>query len=143
MKAWLKLFALLIAVLALTGVSFAADENLQAATTAAEQWLALVDSGHYGESWEQAASFFKEKVAKQDWLNEMNNGQASLGKMQSRQFKSAQYETKLPKAPEGKYFVLQYRTKFANAPDVVETVTPMLDRDGQWRVSGYYIRPAD
>jgi hypothetical protein len=143
MKSALKHFALFIAVLAFAGMSFAADENLQAATTAAQQWLALVDSGHYGESWDQAASFFKEKVSKQDWLNAMNNGQAPLGKMQSRQFKSAQYETKLPKAPEGNYFVLQFRTKFANASDVVETVTPMLDKDGQWRVSGYYIKPAD
>lgn len=143
MKSPLRFFALLIAVVAFTGIALAADENLQAATTAAEQWLALVDSGYYGQSWEQAASFFKEKVSKQDWEQALNNTQAPLGRMQSRQFKSAQYETKLPKAPAGKYFVLQYRTKFANAPDVVETVTPMLDKDGQWRVSGYYIRPAD
>ena len=26
------------------------------------------------------------------------------------------------------------------AQSAVETVTPMLDKDGQWRVSGHYIR---
>jgi hypothetical protein len=36
--------------------------------------------------------------------------------------------------------VLQYQTSFANKKDAVETVTPMRDKDGQWRVSGYYIK---
>jgi len=29
---------------------------------------------------------------------------------------------------------------FANKKAAVETVTPMKDTDGQWRVSGYFIR---
>ena len=62
-----------------------------------------------------------------------------MGKLESRQFKAAQFETKPPGAPEGKYVVLQYRTKFAGG-NVVETITPMLDKDGSWRVSGYFIK---
>jgi len=30
--------------------------------------------------------------------------------------------------------------KLENKTSTVETITPMLDKDGQWRVSGYYIK---
>ena len=35
---------------------------------------------------------------------------------------------------------IRYRTAFEHKAEAVETVTPMLDRDGLWRVSGYFIR---
>jgi hypothetical protein len=46
----------------------------------------------------------------------------------------------LPGAPEGRYVVIQYETVFENKASAVETITPMLDPDGAWRVSGYLIR---
>jgi hypothetical protein len=36
--------------------------------------------------------------------------------------------------------VLQYTTRFADRANAVETVTPMLDADGTWRVSGYFLK---
>jgi len=54
--------------------------------------------------------------------------------------KSSDYKTALPGAPDGKYVVIQYDTAFANKAAAIETITPMLDADNQWRVSGYYIR---
>jgi hypothetical protein len=53
----------------------------------------------------------------------------------------ASFQTTLPKAPPGQYVVLQYETKGGGAKTVVEMVTPMKDKDGRWRVAGYYIRP--
>jgi hypothetical protein len=35
---------------------------------------------------------------------------------------------------------MEYDTSFANKKSATETVTPMLDNDGQWRVSGYFIK---
>ncbi len=63
-----------------------------------------------------------------------------VGALVSRKLKSAQYATSLPGAPDGKYVVIQYDSTFQNKRAAVETVTPMLDQDGKWRVSGYYIR---
>lgn len=142
MKARLFLFALFASILVLSSTPCVADDNLTAATSAATRWLALVDSGQYANSWEQAASFFKEKVTKAEWESALKRVRTPLGKMESREFNAAQYETKPPGAPEGKYFILQYRTKFAGGNEI-ETITPMLDKDGTWRVSGYYIKPAD
>jgi len=53
---------------------------------------------------------------------------------------SKKYMTSLPGAPDGEYVVIQYKTSFENKKDAVETVTPMKDEDGVWRVSGYYIK---
>jgi hypothetical protein len=36
--------------------------------------------------------------------------------------------------------VIQYETSFERAPGMIETVTPMLEKDGKWKVSGYYIK---
>ncbi len=36
--------------------------------------------------------------------------------------------------------VIEYSVSFAGKPEAVETVTPMKDPDGHWRVSGYYIK---
>lgn len=47
---------------------------------------------------------------------------------------------KVPGAPDGKYVTIQYQTAFANKAEAVETITPMLDPDGVWRVSGYFVR---
>jgi hypothetical protein len=50
------------------------------------------------------------------------------------------YTTTLPGAPDGEYVVIQYQSSFGKKNLAVETVTPMLDQDGVWRVSGYFIR---
>jgi ribosomal protein S17E len=42
--------------------------------------------------------------------------------------------------PDGKYVVIKYDTSFENKKSAVETVTPMLDKDGKWRVAGYFIK---
>jgi len=36
--------------------------------------------------------------------------------------------------------VIQFDAVFENKSSAVETVTPMLDPDGVWRVSGYFVR---
>jgi hypothetical protein len=53
---------------------------------------------------------------------------------------SATYTTQLPGAPDGEYVVLQYDTSFEHKKTAIETVTPVMDKDGKWRVSGYYIK---
>jgi hypothetical protein len=46
----------------------------------------------------------------------------------------------LPGAPDGKYVVVQFDTSFQRKKSALETVTPMMEKDGKWRVSGYYIK---
>ncbi len=112
----------------------------QAAIEAAQEWLGLVDGGQYAESWEQAAEYFKNAVSRDKWEQSLKTIRAPLGELVSREVKSKKYETSLPGAPDGEYVIIQFKTSFKKKVSAVETVTPMLDKDGKWRVSGYYIK---
>jgi Protein of unknown function (DUF4019) len=107
---------------------------------AAESWLALTDSGKYAESWDDASSRFKAAVTKDRWVSMVAPVRDPLGKVLSRTLKSATYTTSLPGAPDGEYVVIQYDTSFEHKKSAVETITPMLDKDDHWRVSGYFIK---
>ena len=112
----------------------------EAATRAARQWLELIDNGKYGRSWEQAADYFKSAASKDQWEKSLNTVRAPLGKVIHRTAKTKTHKRELPGAPHGRYVVIQFETSFENKKSAVETVTPMLDSDGAWRVSGYYIK---
>jgi len=110
------------------------------AEVAAEQWLSLVDQGKYEESWADAAGYFQAAVPREKWVQSMNSFRKPLGKLLERKLKSSRFTASVPGAPDGKYVVIQFETSFENKKSAIETVTPMLDKDGQWRVSGYYIK---
>lgn len=112
----------------------------QAATDAALSWLALVDSGSYAESWEEAAAVFKKAVPKEQWVSTLKAGHSTVGKADSRNVIKREYTTSLPNSPKGDYVIIQFKTHFQNKKNAVETVTPMMDPDGKWRVSGYYVK---
>ena len=112
------------------------DEGIAASNA----WLAVIDAEQYDDSWNQACTFFRGVVPKDQWVLQIAGVRGPLGSVLSREVASAEYTTKLPGAPDGEYVVIQYRTKFQNKADAVETVTPMRDPDGVYRVSGYYIR---
>lgn len=111
-----------------------------AAERAALDWLALADRGDAAASWEAAASLFRGAVTVQQWEQALGAARAPLGAVISRHVKSARGATELPGAPDGEYVVFQFDTSFEHKRAAVETVTPMRDTDGQWRVSGYFIR---
>jgi hypothetical protein len=118
----------------------AAETPEEAAKGAADAWLALVDQGQYGESWDQAAKAFKAAVTRDKWKDAATAARGPLGKVVSRKLKSRQLTDSLPGAPAGRYVVIEYDTEFEKKPSAVEIVTPMTDPDGAWRVSGYFIR---
>jgi hypothetical protein len=112
----------------------------KAAITASGAWLSWVDEGNYAESWNQAAGLFKTAVTKEQWQNTVKAVRVPLGKVMVRKLKSKQYTKTLPGAPDGEYVVIQYETMFEKKQSAIEMVTPLLDKDGKWRVSGYYIK---
>ncbi len=110
------------------------------AEPAARAWLDLVDKESYADSWTQSASVFQKAVTSEQWQAQVGAVRRPLGKLVSRDVKSKTYATTLPGAPDGKYVVIEFATKFENKAAAIETVTPMVDPDGTWRVSGYYIK---
>jgi hypothetical protein len=138
-----KIFAItawLIISAAFCQVILADQSKEELAASASQAWLALVDAGKYPESWQQAAEYFKNAVAQSQWESSMLAYRKPLGNVLSRNLMFKKYTNTLPGAPDGEYVVIQYKTSFENKVSAVETVTPMLDTDGVWRVSGYYIK---
>lgn len=112
----------------------------QQAIASADAWLALVDEGDYQKSWETAAEYFKQAVTQEQWEQSLKAVRPPLGGVVSREVSSATYATELPGAPDGEYVVIQFTTSFEKKKSAIETVTPMKEKDGSWKVSGYYIK---
>jgi hypothetical protein len=110
------------------------------AQKSAEAWLVLTDGGRFAESWDEAAAAFKAAVTKEQWIDALQKGRRPLGTVGSRKLKNATHAKNPPGAPSGEYVIMQYDTNFENKSAAVETITPMLDKDGKWRVSGYFVK---
>ena len=127
----------IVALLALLVGVQAQQKPEQAAEDAASSWLTLVDNGKYAESWKEAAELFRNAITPDKWQHATRD---PLGKLIARKMISATYTRTLPGAPDGEYVVIRYESSFEHKQSAIETVTPMLERDGKWRVSGYFIK---
>ena len=137
-----KIAVLVIVVLLISCVHAmgGSSEKEKAAVLSAKTWLGMVDSGRYAESWKESAELFRNAVREEQWEQALQAVRKPLGKLISRKIKAKTYTTSVPGAPDGEYVVIQFGSSFENKKSAIETVTPMLDKDGKWRVSGYYIK---
>lgn len=46
---------------------WAESEAEKAAVSAAQAWLSFIDGGNYPESWNEASTYFRGAVSKQNW----------------------------------------------------------------------------
>jgi hypothetical protein len=79
-------------------------------------------------------------VEQEEWRESLQSVRKPFGEVISREVKTRSYLTSLPGAPDGEYVVIQFETSFENKKSAVETVIPMMDGDGRWRVSSYFIK---
>ena len=136
-------FVRLAVVMLLAGATIVAQSAEDAAQAAGESWVKIVDAGNYGESWDEAATVFKNAVTKEQWAGAAANARSPLGSLTSRTLASRQVTDQPPPgAPAGKYAILRYTTAFANAPAVNEMVVLILDGERGWGVGGYTVRPS-
>ncbi len=137
----MKWTALLAAASLTLAPAFAADEiDTGPAMSVAESWLAMLDNHRFAESWEVLAPSFQQSVPKPEWESQMLTVRGPLGGVTSRKVRSATYGRTMPGVPEGEYVVIQFDTRFDNRPLTIETVTPLREPGGTWKVSGYHIR---
>jgi hypothetical protein len=143
MKAFLKTAVLattLCLLLPLAAVSAPHPDKEAAAIKAAELFIGLIDQGEYGQSWHEASSLFAGRITKEEWVEVVSEVRPPFGQILQRSVKGSQYVTSVPGAPDGEYVLILFISSFEHKASAVETVTAMLDTDGQWRVAGYYIQ---
>jgi hypothetical protein len=137
------LFVALALVLALAGQA-AAQAREEIAVTGAREWLALADSGQFGATWDQAGQLFQGSTPKEKWEASLSNARKAFGNVDQRNLKTVVVTENLPNAPQGKYVVTTFETKFAQAPAATtEVVTSFLEPSGQWKVVGYNVKPVE
>ena len=110
-----------------------------AATTAAQHWLALIDAGDSGKAWDACASLFKQRVKRDDFIQSLPSARGPFGATKQRKREVASYSTKLAGAPDGEYVTVRFNTQFEKKSDAQELLT-MIYEEGAWRPTGYFIR---
>ena len=113
------------------------EAAMKAAEDAAKAWLALMDSGQYARSWKDSAQLFKKEVTQEEWEKSAKLARESLGRLVSRSLKVEQYGKSLPGDPDGEYLILVFDSSFEKRTTAGETVVPVKEKDGVWRVAGY------
>ncbi len=116
------------------------QDAVRKAADAANRWLVPADAGDGAATWDQAASTFQAAETKADWSAALRQVRQPLGAVTSRTMLSSEYKRSLPGAPDGEYVVIQYDTQFEHKAHAVETVVPVRERDGSWKVSGYFVK---
>jgi hypothetical protein len=115
-------------------------DDAKDAQTAAQAWLKLVDSGDYKASWQESGAFFQGAMAAEKWSELIKGVRPPLGKVLSRKFVSATPRQTMPGAPDGKYYMLLFKTSFSNKKAAEERVTLIHEPGRGWRVVGYLIK---
>ena len=119
----------------------AAEEAARkAAGEAVKSWLALVDDAAYAKSWSAASALFQKQLTAEQWEKTVRGVREQLGKLVSRNSASAEYSRTLPGAPDGEYVVVQDTSAFEDKKEATETVVLMKEKDGSWKVAGYFIK---
>ena len=135
----MKLSIALSAFLLMPIAASAAPNDSREVTDISTSWLALVDAHDYVKSWEAASTLLQGRVPKNLWVTEGPTRRDPLGTVQSRSVQNVQFVSSLPGAPEGQYAIVQFKTRFTQKADAVETVT-LVRENGIWKDAGYFIQ---
>lgn len=112
----------------------------KAAISAAHTWLSVIDKGQYSKSWQEASAYFRGAISRDRWEASLTGVRKPLGRLVSRRAISSKRMRELPGAPDALYMVIRFRTSFEFKNSAVETVTFMMEKDGNWKAAGYFIR---
>jgi hypothetical protein len=116
----------------------------RSALDAAERWLAPVDAGRYADAYAMAAEEFRAGGARAQWDDGIRHIRKDYGKLASRTAEKMGFAGEAPK-PEaglvpGMKVVILFASSFGARKAASEEMTMVYEKDGVWRVAGYYIR---
>ncbi len=108
---------------------------------AGDDFLKLLDTKKYAESWDASSELLKRSVSRAEWTTQITKARDTLGDVALRKLKDAKPEKDPPGAPPGDYLLMTYETVFASqgAPRT-ETLPLVKSADGTWRAVGYFVR---
>jgi hypothetical protein len=126
-------------LLAACGPSPVEVEKALAAEARARDWLAQIDAGDYGGSWDTAARLFQGRITREEWEARVWRVHPGLGRPSGRELVAAKYSATVPWEPPGEHVFVQYRINYGGRPSV-ESLTMRLDAE-EWKTLSYTVRP--
>ncbi len=150
-NSWITAFSLLLLILSGCTVSFSpqpqadlpeptAGSPLQQAEAeaAAREYLSMIDSAAYDETWERSGSALRDTSSRFVWTNMLKATSRSLGIDADRQVDGFGFTTQ-PDAgvPVGEYVLVQFKSQSGNATATEKIV--MQREQGAWKIVGYFI----
>jgi len=110
----------------------------QAAQTAAEEWLALIDGGDFEGSWTAADSTLRAGISQEDWADQGIRARVWLDTLHVRRLQRAQYRDSTSRISGGHpVVILEYASEYAKGQAREAVIT--TKRDTAWAVAGYRV----
>ena len=115
------------------------------ALNTAERWLVPIDAQRYAEAWAMAAASLKDMIDRTKFRDGMRDLRKEYGRVVLRKAEKMAFVGS-PPAPEdggpkeGAQISILFDTRFVRNRQATEEVVMELEKDGLWRVAGYYIR---
>jgi hypothetical protein len=117
------------------------------ALNAAERWLVPIDGQRYGDAWSMSAESLKAKVPRDTFRDGIARIRKDYGKLVKRTGERMAFRGDMP-APDqgsaqpkpGTEVAIMFDATFASDKQAQEEITMVLEKDGVWRVAGYYIK---
>src|SRR5437762_13403235 len=103
---------------------------------AAEEWLALIDTGQYVAAYAAEPARLRAATTGEQFVRSMEGRRQPFGRVLSRSFIGAAFTRKLTGAPDGHYESILFRTSFAHKSVAAERVI-LSQESGEWRVVDY------
>jgi len=103
-------------------------------------FLLLVDTEEYAESWEVSSDILKEMLSVEEWVGRIAKIRDFLGPIIERTHSQIAYTDSASDVPEGEYVILTFISKFEFRERVIEKLTLMLGPNDRWQVVGYFVR---
>jgi len=141
------LFVPFLAAFACTTLAQTMMPAQREALNAAERWLVPVDGQRYADAWAMAAESFKAKVPRDDFRDGIGKIRKDYGKVEKRTGERMAFRGDKPapdqpdaQAKPGTEVSILFDTVFQGNRKAQEEITMVLEKDGVWRVAGYYIK---
>jgi len=137
---------LAVAMLCLVVAAFASDvaraqdPAVTVVQNAALKWLAYTDKLEGEPSWQAAGEKFRTQMPLDVWSKTLEIVRGPLGAVSQRALVNSSFLKEMPGVPDGEYALLVFRTAFENKTEGHESVTLEREKDGTWRVVGYFLR---
>lgn len=106
----------------------------------AVDWLTLIDTQRFDQSWNESSAFLKEHITQAQWAKTLTDQRLPLGKPTSRTIVKKEFQYQIPGIPTGTYELKVYRTTFPLKGEMNETVLMSRESDQKWRAIAYYIK---